>query len=327
MFSHLPLLLSPKTDLKKSYSMKQEPHVLSHPAVFHRTWLAVFLFLPVFIGCHIFQDEYSKYPTVLPAEPSLQQVTGAVNQNSRAVHSLMSDNAKVSGSQFPTSLDCTVAYRQAKQLRVTGGTGLTGPEFDFGSNPELFWLWIKRNQQKATYFCRHEDYRYCPTNESLPLPLNPDWLQSAFGLVTFPETERHEGPFLTEDEKLIVRSHVATPRGDYLKITTIHPRTACVLRQDIYDPRQQPLVHIDIQDHYRDAVNDLIITEKVLLQMPTVGVDMTFEMGAPTINPPTGIASSSFEMPLFSGYELVNVCDPNFCPLPRQNAPGVYQRR
>jgi hypothetical protein len=303
--------------------MKPDPHSFSALAIFRRSCLTVILPLVFLSGCNLLRDPYAKYPTVLPPEPTLEQVTGAVNQNSRAVQSLMTDNAKLSGSQFPTSLDCTVAYRRENQLRVTGGTPLTGQEFDFGSNPELFWLWIKRNQQKATYFCRHEEYRHCPTHEVLPL--NPNWLQSALGLVMFSPHERHEGPFRTDDNRWIVRSRMPTPQGEYVKITTIHPRTACVLRQDIYDARQRALAHIDIKEHHRDAVNDLVISQVVDLKMPTAGVELTLQLGSPTINPPTGIASSSFEMPLFSGYDLVNVCDPNLCPAPNGASPGVYQ--
>ena len=38
-------------------------------------------------------------------------------------------------------------------------TALTGPEVDLGSNDELFWFWVRRNEPPAVYFARHRPGR------------------------------------------------------------------------------------------------------------------------------------------------------------------------
>jgi len=51
---------------------------------------------------------------------------------------------------------------------------------DLGSNDEIFWFWIKRNQPPALYFCRHDRFAASAAKQILPVDLT--WLPTALGV-------------------------------------------------------------------------------------------------------------------------------------------------
>ena len=42
-----------------------------------------------------------------------------------------------------------------RRVRLQAETSATGPEVDLGSNEEVFWFWVNRNEPPAVYFDRH----------------------------------------------------------------------------------------------------------------------------------------------------------------------------
>ena len=67
-------------------------------------------------------------------------------------------------SRFPICWACrclsgNIAAERPGRFRLTAGTAVTGQEIDLGSNDELFWMWVRRNQPPAVYFCRHDNLR------------------------------------------------------------------------------------------------------------------------------------------------------------------------
>ena len=62
-------------------------------------------------------------------------------------------------------------------------TGLTGPELDLGSNDEVFWFWVRREQPPALYYCRHDQFAASPARQTLPI--QPEWLIEAMGIAPF----------------------------------------------------------------------------------------------------------------------------------------------
>ncbi|MGC4006878.1 MAG: hypothetical protein QM811_28640 [Pirellulales bacterium] len=82
--------------------------------------------------------------------------------------------------------------RATAQLPLAQDTALTGAELDVGSNPQDYWLWVKRNEPKAFFYGRHDQYAQSQARQILPI--EPEWLIEAFGLVTFDPAQPIEGP-------------------------------------------------------------------------------------------------------------------------------------
>src|SRR5688572_9944353 len=121
-------------------------------------------------------------PQVLIPGASREQIVAAVNQNSARVQSLTATNAAITIPDVMglPILTGNIAAERPGRFRLTAGT-IAGQELDLGSNDELFWLWVKRNQPPAVYFCRHS--QYAGSNIRQVMPVEPSWLLAAIGMV------------------------------------------------------------------------------------------------------------------------------------------------
>jgi len=142
-------------------------------------------------------------PRALPPSPTLEQVIEVVNRNNGQIHSFSTQRATLTGPGFPT-LRASIAMECPRRFRLRAETGLTGPEVDLGSNDELFWFWIRRNEPPAVYFCRHE--QFATSSVRYQVPVAPDWLIEALGVVQLDPNLPHQGPLVQSDGKLEIRT-------------------------------------------------------------------------------------------------------------------------
>src|SRR5882757_501288 len=99
-------------------------------------------------------------PQVLMEGASREQIIAAVNQNSSRINSLTVTGATIT---LPDMLGLpllsgNIAAERPNHFRLTAGTAVTGQELDLGSNDEMFWLWVRRNQPPGVYYCRHSQF-------------------------------------------------------------------------------------------------------------------------------------------------------------------------
>ena len=162
---------------------------------YQRRWL-----LLIALGCcslsgascpQMLRQYTNPLPRVLPPSPTLEQVIAVVNRNSSQIHSFSTNRASISGPGFP-SLGASVAFERPRRFRLRAGTGLTGPEIDVGSNDELFWFWLRRDQPPAVYYCRHDQFAACQARQTLPF--DPAWLIEALGMAEFDPALPHQRP-------------------------------------------------------------------------------------------------------------------------------------
>src|SRR5262245_9016074 len=96
-------------------------------------------------------------PDVLAPAASLDQIMGAVNSNAQKIRTLHTNTPSINvpaALGIPT-LRANIAAMRPGRMRLEASTAVTGAEIDFGSNDELFWFWVKRNEPPAVYFARH----------------------------------------------------------------------------------------------------------------------------------------------------------------------------
>ncbi len=248
-------------------------------------------------------------PRVLPPSPTLDQVVQVVNNNSVQIQSFSTTQAQLHVPGAP-ALRASVAYQRERNFRLRANMPLTGPEVDLGSNPNLFWFWIRRNQPPGVYYCRHEEFANCPARQMVPI--EPQWLVEALGVTQFGPSDEHQGPFPLAGDRLEIRSTRQTPEGLVTKVTVVDGSQGWVLEQHIYDTAGQLRASAVASHHRRDPLTGLIMPESVEINCPADQFSMRVELGAVQINRLTGNPAELWAMPQVQGTPMVNLCNPNW---------------
>jgi hypothetical protein len=249
-------------------------------------------------------------PRVLPPSPTLEQVIEVVNRNSGQIRSFSANRASLSGSGFP-SLGASVAFERPMRFRLRAGTGLTGTEIDFGSNDELFWFWMRRNQPPGLYYCRHSQFA---ANAAWRPPFEPQWLIEALGLAGFDPALPHQGPVALPNDRLRIDTIRNTPEGPVTKITIIDGSQGWILEQHMFNARRQLVASSVASGHRRDPLSGLVMPTVVNINCPPAQLSMRLDLGEVEINRLSGDPASLWSMPSYPGAPLIDLADPNAMP-------------
>ncbi len=295
----------------------------------YRGWLLLTIvagLLSFNAGCHLCSwcgpPPPPPLPHVLPASPTLDQIIQAVNHNNSQIHSFSANEAKLSGKGFPT-LRANVAFQRPGRLRLRADL-FSGPEMDLGSNEELFWFWVKRNQPPAVYYCRHN--QFTPSAARQMTPIEPQWLIEAMGIAELDPSLPHQGPFPLSGGRYEIRTIRETPEGPATKVTVINATSGVVLEQRVFDSQGRLLANSVASEHYRDAVTQLIMPRVVEINCPPAQISMRIDLGNVLINRLTGNPAELWVMPAYQGSPAVDMCQPGFQPPLPQSASGMRSR-
>lgn len=245
-------------------------------------------------------------PQALSPSPSLEQVVQAVNANSSRIQSFSSNQAILSGPDFPT-LRAAVAFERPLRLRLRAGTGITGAELDLGSNDEVFWLWVRR--QPPMYYCRHDQFATSAAHDLVPI--EPQWLVEALGIVDLDPGLPHQGPIPLSGNRLQVNTIRDGPTGPSTKITVVDARSAAVLEQYLYDAQGQLVAGAVAHQHRQDPLTGLIVPKMVEIRCPPTDLVMRIDLGNAQINRPLPNPGELWAMPRYDGWPVVDLADPN----------------
>ncbi|MEX0937670.1 MAG: hypothetical protein WDZ59_07395 [Pirellulales bacterium] len=248
-------------------------------------------------------------PHVLPETASLNQVIEAVNRNTDRVSTYTTNNATIGIAGLPSSLSGSIAMERPRRLRLTAGL-MGSTEVDLGSNDELFWLWIRRNQPPALYFCRHGQYAHSAARQLIPI--EPEWLVEALGLVRFEPGADYRGPTRRRDGAIEMRSARQTELGQVEKLTIIEENQALVLEQHVYIDGQ-PVASAIASDHRYDPTTGVSLPQRIEIRMPGAPLvpTLTIDVGDVRINQPIGDPQQKWAMPNYPGYSAMDLADPN----------------
>jgi len=256
-------------------------------------------------------------PQVLPPGAGLEQVIAAVNRNNSQIQALYSNSATLSGPGHPT-LQAHIAFQRQRNFRLRADTGLTGTEVDLGSNDQLFWFWIKRNQPPAVYFCRHDQF---PTSQARQMiPIDPNWLIEALGTLELDPSLPHQGPYPDKGNRIQIRTVRETPDGPNMKVTIIDSVSAWVMEQQIYDTQGRLRARSVVENYRRDPRTKLYVPTAVRVECPEAQFSMRIDLGAVQVNQLQGNPAELWTMPNYPGSTLVDLGNPN---LPQGPPPGM----
>jgi hypothetical protein len=244
-------------------------------------------------------------PQVLMEGATRDQIIAAVNQNSSRIQSISVTGVTIT---IPDMLGLpllsgNIAAERPGRFRLTAGTAVSGQEVDLGSNDELFWMWVRRNQPPAVYYCRHA--QFANSNIRQVMPVEPTWLLSAIGIVDLNPADVFDGPLPSPrgPGTVELRSWMPSASGTLQRVTVIDARRAWVLEQHIYNQAGNTLLASARADTHRYyPVEQISLPERVSIEVPSASLRMTINLGAVQINQLTADRQQLWTLPTFDGY-------------------------
>ena len=243
-------------------------------------------------------------PTPFSGTPTLTEVVAAVNQNSAAVRQLHTDEATVKIEGVPMSLRANLAIERPRHIRFRADTGLTGAEMDLGSNNDLFWIWIKQSKPPAVLFARHEQFAQSPVKNMIPI--EPDWLVEALGLMQLDPNSELEGPYPYNTDHVEIRQQVRRPSGDITKRIVVHGRYGWIVLQEVYDAQQRLLASAQASGHQYDPNHKVSLPRTVDIKLPPAQIAFRLTVNEFLINQ-LNASTQLWTMPQINGYPPVDL--------------------
>jgi hypothetical protein len=263
-------------------------------------------------GCPQFLQNYpSAGARVLPQTSTLNDVISVLNDNSSRIRSLYTTDATLSAPMSPT-LRANLALERPRRFRMRAETGLTGPEFDLGSNDQLFWLWVRRLQPPAIFFCRQEQYATSAARQLIPV--EPEWLVEALGIASLDPAGQHSGPYPVGKGRLEIRTQLSRPEGPMTKVTVVDAGRGWILEQHLYDAQGTRIASSMTSNHWRDPASGATLPRHVEIQWPATGFSLKLDIRSFAVNQLGGDPTQLFEMPTYPGFNPVDMGDPRFQP-------------
>ena|GEM_PF-1512062 len=240
--------------------------------------------------------------------PTLEKIISGVNQNSQSIRNFSTENASIYIPGVMIPLHSRITFERPKRMRIQGSaTSLGSREFDFGSNDELFWLWMRRNEG-VMWFCRHDQYPLSPVREYIPM--DPEWLIEALGIVEFKPRDQHFGPTRLDNGNWEIISHCQTPSGQFIRRTVFDHKTGLIVQQELYTPQYALAAMAQVTDYRLDRGTGIYYAKRVEVQCQGMTGKMTIDLGSPTFNRLEPFSSTMFVMPEYPGYRALDLCGP-----------------
>ncbi len=271
-------------------------------------------------GCRVRPFWLRKNQVELPPEaftqspPTLEDVIDVVNSNTSRVHQLQAENATLRAEGIPT-LRANIAFEQPRNFRLRAQLSqFTGSELDIGSNDELFWFWVKRDEQPAVYYARHDEFATSPARDLVPI--EPNQLTEALGLVYLSPDDRHTGP--TQRESLLeIRSQIPSPRGDMTRVLLVDAKYGWMVEQHYYDANGQLLLSARASEHRYYPENAVTMPHHIEIRLsPGQPSQLAFDLDVNTyvFNRLAGDPNELWALPKKNGYPTIDIADPKFRP-------------
>jgi hypothetical protein len=245
-------------------------------------------------------------PELLMPGASLDQVIAVVNQNSAKIQNYQTNNATITvpGNALVPALRGNIAAERPTRLRLQASTAISGSEVDLGSNDELFWFWVKRNEPPAVYFSRHDQFTGSAAQQVMPI--EPSWLLDALGFMQFAPTDFHEGPIPHGNGTLEIRSVIQSRLGTLSRNTVIDAKRAWVLQQHIYDGQGTRLATAVARSHQYYPTLGVSLPQEIEVSLPLAQMDLNIDVGTVQLNQ-MAPNPALWQLPVLSGYPQIDL--------------------
>lgn len=245
---------------------------------------------------------------LIPPNASVQDIISAVNRQNEQITSLSAHSATVSIPRTP-QLSADIVYHTPNYLHISAKTNITGKEIDMGSNPELFWFWVARDERPGVYYCRHDQYEQ--SNVSQQLPIEPNWVIEALGVKPIDQSLYWQGPRPTADGIFYeLRAQENTPKGTVTRVVYVDRRTATIAAQRIYDSSNALMIDATVRKVRRDSLSGIYAPQKIDIFSTRDNFRLSIDLGNFDLNRISSDTLANWGIPQNLGAPMINMASP-----------------
>ena len=199
-----------------------------------------------------------------------------------------------------------------KRMRLKAGVlGVSEMGVDAGSNEQQFWVWSKMSlpgSPAALYFASHDQYQNSQARNQIPL--QPDQIINALGLVTLDPNGQHFGPF-PAGKKYIRLYTVEYINGvQETRVLLINATTAAVEQTSVYDQNNKLVAYANASKFKKYGKSNITLPQKVeihVAQPNQADFVLKVDLGSYSLNSLYGDPNQMWSMPDARNVKRVNL--------------------
>jgi hypothetical protein len=249
-----------------------------------------------------------KTPCRLPANPTVDDLVLAVNDNVERLNGWRASRVKLRASQMPVSLEADLAVEKGRHLRLVVRHALGGgDELDLGCNDDIFWFWARRQKPAAVMYAAHDQIDL--VRDNLQIPFEPDWLMEALGVAPIPSDGLTLEPIAGMQAARLVSHHAGANGRNIRKAITVDTCHGRVLEHSVWDSATGVrLAHAEFSNHRIDPASGVVLARHIRLEWPQADLSLSMDLGQVEINP-TSLPERIWDMPHPPGCPVMNLED------------------
>lgn len=255
--------------------------------------------------------DLNRPPIVLQGTPDLDQLIAAVNRTD-VIEKMQSSSTQVApsdtGMMLP-DLRATLAVHRPRGLRMRASMPFGfSSGLDLGSNDDVFWVRYPENMQQTLLFARHDEYQQVMLEAPVPVP--PNWIIEALGLVHIDPKLVVDGPNVRADGQLELRTIIPTPSGPFTRVLFIDAQGGYVTEQYVYAPTGRLVATAVGSDHRFYETENVVMPHKVRVQLEPISappISLKVEIGSYALNQFLGDDPNMFTMPRDESDQVIDL--------------------
>ncbi len=273
-----------------------------------------------------------------PAAPAIPVAFNGIPTQQQLLQRLATQTASVKQVDASVSvalkgapkLKGTIQIERPMRLRLKAGVlGVDQMGVDVGSNDELFWIWTRvpiPGQDPTLMYAFHEQFKRSSGAVRQAIPLEPNWLINALGLVEFSKDDFHEGPLLTAQGRLKLITVSNADSGRQYRITIIDATRGLIEQQSIYDENRNLIAYTNSTGYKYYPEHNVSLPNKIDMHLFTADgqeQELTVTTNGFNINSLFGDPQRMWTMPQPSNVQRIDLSQIGGQPSgqPRQNVP------
>lgn len=249
------------------------------------------------------RNEYGPPP---PARASKTDLIQHLNANISKIYAWRSTSVTIKArTGLPMQVSGVIAVESPRNFRLRVSS-VMGDEADFGSNPERFWFWMRRNEPKHVYTSTHDDMH--KAMQKLPLPFQPDWLMDVLGVIPLDPSQFEVE---TTDARTLTVSLVSeqlSPSGQPVKrLVVVDAQHGVILGHYLYDVRGTLIARAVMKNYRFHPQAQVNFPHCIDLDWPQAGMAMTLTIGRDVEINPSSLPQPTFELPQIPGSPMMDL--------------------
>lgn len=237
----------------------------------------------------------------LPPNPTAADIVEVVNGNTDRIHGYTSHTAKVRANGL--SMNANVSVESESRCRIVVHS-MAGTEVDIGSNDDLFWFWVKRNDPPHVFFARHEDIDIA--RDQLQIPFEPAWLMEALGVKPLEGDDFQVQHNDKKKQATLVSWHQQGDGSRLRKQVVVDTLHGQVLEHSLWKESGQLVARATHEGYFRDRKTGVILSKRIDIEWPQVELAFTLDLGNVEVNP-SRFPESTWLLPEMKGYQVVDL--------------------